>query len=223
MPDTSGARRTRGHKKKERTRRQLVEAGLRVLASKGQGLTVSDVVAEADVSNGTFYNYFADREVLLEALAEHTALSLAAAAAREPIEDPARRFAMATTRVLLHAREDETWARVMLRLLGRPGSGIELARYLREDLADGAASGRFDFAPEPGRSGADGVLPDDATLDQVTGLVAMTIRRMVEGHAAPDAPEQAVQRGLRALGVDAREAAALAADAAAAARRTHAD
>ena len=56
-----GARepRTRGYRKKERTRRQLVSAGLRVLAEKGQGLTVSDVVTAAEVSNGTFYNYFA--------------------------------------------------------------------------------------------------------------------------------------------------------------------
>jgi AcrR family transcriptional regulator len=44
---------TRGHRKKEKTRRQLVAAGLRVLADKGEALTVSDVAAEADVSNGT--------------------------------------------------------------------------------------------------------------------------------------------------------------------------
>ena len=78
--------RTRGHRKRERTRRQLLEAGLRVLAAKGQGLSVSDVVAEAEVSNGTFYNYFDDREQLLAALAEHSALSLAAAAAGEPVQ-----------------------------------------------------------------------------------------------------------------------------------------
>ena len=69
MPDSPREPRTRGYRKKERTRRQLIAAGLRVLADKGQGLTVSDVVAEAEVSNGTFYNYFADREELLEELA----------------------------------------------------------------------------------------------------------------------------------------------------------
>ena len=60
--------RTRGYKKKERTRRQLVEAGVRALAAKGEGLTVSDVVAEAEVSNGTFYNYFPTSEDLLQAV-----------------------------------------------------------------------------------------------------------------------------------------------------------
>lgn len=187
-------------------------AGLRVLAEKGQGLTVSDVVAEAEVSNGTFYNYFADRDELLDALAEHSALSLAESVSKEPIEDPARRFATATMRVLHHASEDTTWARVVLRLISRPGSGIELGRYLREDLAEGFASGRFDTGP------------DDATLDQVAGLITMTIRRIVEGDRTADVPERAVERGLRALGVDAAEAARLASEAAVACpRRTPAD
>ena len=192
---------TRGYRKKERTRRQLIAAGLRVLAEKGQGLTVSDVVAEAEVSNGTFYNYFVDRDELLEALTEQSALSLAAAVARERIEDPACRFAVATTRVLRHAAEDDTWARVLLRLASRPGSRIDLSRHLREDLTEGFAQGRFEMGP------------DDATLDQVTGLIIMTIRRIVEGEAAPDAPRRAVERGLRALGVDKAESSRLAAEA----------
>ena len=194
--------RTRGHKKKERTRQHLIAAGLRVLGEKGQGLTVSDVVAEAEVSNGTFYNYFADRDALLEELAEHSVLSLAAATAAEAIDDPARRFAAATMRILQRASEDDTWARVMLRLVSRPGSGVDLSRYLREDLEEGFAQARFDVGP------------DAATLDQVAGLIIMTIRRIVEGQATPDTPEQAVRRGLRALGVDDTESVRLAVEAA---------
>jgi hypothetical protein len=90
-------------------------------------------------------------------------LSLAAATANEPIDDPARRFAVATMRMLQRASEDETWARVMLRLVSRPGSGVDMSRYLREDL---------------------------------------------------DTPEQAVRRGLCALGVDDTESARLAIEAA---------
>ena len=189
---------SRGHKKKQRTRRQLVAAGLRVMARKGQGLTVSDVVAEAEVSNGTFYNYFADRDDLLEELAQHSMLALAEAAAREPIDDPALRFAVATHRVLARAREDETWARVLLRLVSRPGSGIDFVRYLREDLAEGFAQGRFDAGP------------DAATLDQVAGLVILTIRRMVEGEGVADTPAAAVRRSLRSLGLEPDECARLA-------------
>ncbi len=202
MSQTPKPERTRGHRKKERTRRQLIAAGLRVLAAKGEGLTVSDVVAEADVSNGTFYNYFPHRDEFLEAMAEHSALSLAAAAAQQPIEDPAERFAVATLGILRKARADETWARVLLRLASRPGSGVDLSRYLREDLAEGHAQGRFEVGPE------------DAVLDQVTGLIAMTIRRFLEADPAPDAERAAVVRGLRALGVEAAESEALVSSAA---------
>jgi AcrR family transcriptional regulator len=198
MPETPAPGRTRGHKKKERTRRQLVEAGVRVLAARGEGLTVSDVVAEAEVSNGTFYNYFPDREAFIDAVTEHSALALAADAAKRPIEDPAERFAVATMGMLRHARRDETWARVMLRLVGRPGSGLDLSRYLSEDLDEGHALGRFAVGAE------------DAALDQVAGLVVMTMRRFVDGRAGEGAERAAVERGLVALGVDPVEASALA-------------
>lgn len=190
---------TRGHRKREKTRRSLVAAGLRVLAEKGESLAVSDVTTEAEVANGTFYNYFPDREALLDALAEHLVLTLAEAAAREPHEDPALRFAVASGRVLRRAAEDPSWGRVVLRLVNRPSVHRNIDRYLREDLAAGFAAGRFDTGP------------DDATLDQALGLLVMTIRRIVEGGAGPDAPRLAVERGLRALGLppgDAREIAA---------------
>ena len=72
-------------------------------------------------------------------------------------------------------------------------------------VAEGHARGRFEVGP------------DDTTLDQVTGLIMMTIRRLADGPADTEAPRRAVERGLRALGVEPAEAAALAAEAAAAA------
>jgi len=190
---------SRGHRKRERTRRGLVDAGLRVLAVKGDGLAVSDVTAEAEVANGTFYNYFPDREALLDALAADVVLGLAEAAAGEPTRDPAMRFAVASARVLERAAADPTWGRVLMRLVHRPTVHENIDRYLREDLAAGHAAGRFDTGP------------DDATIDQVFGLLLMTIRRLVEGSAAPDAIERAIERGLRALGVPAAEARRVAA------------
>lgn len=189
---------TRKPRKREKTRGQLVAAGLRVLAARGEALTVSDVVAEADVSNGTFYNYFPDREALIAALAENLALDLASAAAREPVSDPALRFAIAASGLLLRATDDETWGRVVLRLAHQPATYERISHYLREDLAEGHALGRFDTGP------------DDATIDQVTGLLMMTIRRIVDGHARPDTALRAVERGLRALGVPREEASELA-------------
>ena len=37
----------------------------------GFAFTINDVVSSAEVSSGTFYNYFADRDELISALAEY--------------------------------------------------------------------------------------------------------------------------------------------------------
>jgi len=208
MPETAAhPRLSRGHKKRERTRRQLVEAGLAVLAEKGEALTVSDVAARAEVSNGTFYNYFTDRHDLFDALAAHTLLSLAARAASEtPSQDPARRFVFATRCVLEFAEEDPVWGRAILRLVERRrGSPRETLSFLRDDLAAGLASGRFAYGP------------DAVTLDAVVGLISMTIRRITLGEARPGHVPQVLERGLRMLGVSADEAAAVVEEAGAAA------
>jgi len=187
---------SRGHKKRARTRRQLILAGAQVLAEKGDALTISDVVARAEVSNGTFYNYFSDREELIESLAEHSLLSLAAQSARDTEEeDPAMRFACATSRVLYRALEDPTWGRVILRLTDhRRSAPRELHRYLREDLATGFEQGRFDYGP------------DEITLDWITGLIVMSIRRIVRGRASSDHVERVLERALVTLGIDRDEA-----------------
>jgi AcrR family transcriptional regulator len=205
MPTRSAdAEPSRGHKKRARTRNQLIDAGVQVLARKGESLTISDVVAEAQVSNGTFYNYFADREELIDALAEHSLLSLAARAAIETTDkDPARRFAFATLRVLKCATEDPTWGRAVLRLAGnRRSFPHEMHRYLGEDLATGFDQGRFEVGP------------DEITLDLITGLILMSIRRIVREDAGPDHAERVLTRALTTVGISKDEATILAANAA---------
>ena len=193
---------SRGHKKRERTRSELIAAGLQVLADKGKSLTISDVVARAQVSNGTFYNYFADRNELIDALAEQSLVSLAALAAIETTDqDPARRFVVATGRGLKRAAGDPTWGRAILRLTDeRRSFRNEIHRYLREDLEAGFEQDRFEFGA------------DEVTLDLVTGLITMSIRRIVRGDASPGHIEFVLERALTTLGIAKCEAALLAAD-----------
>jgi AcrR family transcriptional regulator len=203
---------SRGHKKRERTRQQLIAAGVEVLAEKGEALTISDVVARAEVSNGTFYNYFADRDELFDALAEHSLISLAAQSATQTADqDPARRFAFATLRVLSRVAEDPTWGRAVLRLLDRRRSySRDIGGYLREDLAAGFDEGRFEFGP------------DEITLDVLLGLILMSIRRIVRGDADPDHAERVLERALAILGIAKGEARTLATEAVADQKRnTH--
>jgi AcrR family transcriptional regulator len=194
---------SRGHKKRERTRKQLIAAGVSVLAEKGEALTISDVVVRAEVSNGTFYNYFADREELIDSLAEHSLLTLTAQAAIQTADqDPARRFAFATLLVLRRAAEDPTWGHAVLRLADhRRSFSRQMDSYLRADLASGFEVGRFEFGP------------DEVTLDVVSGLIMMTLRRIVRGDADPSHLTRVLERALAILGIAKEEASSLATEA----------
>ena len=70
--DAADAPTTRGHKKRSRTRQTLLDAALRVLAESGEGFSLTEVAARAGVSHGTFYNYFRDREELMDALVPYS-------------------------------------------------------------------------------------------------------------------------------------------------------
>jgi AcrR family transcriptional regulator len=199
MPETV----TRGHKKRARTRRQLLDAGLSVLADKGDAITVSDVVVAAGLANGTFYNYFDDRDALLDALAAESMRDLADRAAADTAgADPALRFAVASLRVLRRAATDPQWGRVLVRLSDPPRSSRRaLASHLRADLADGHAQGRFRWGD------------DEATLDLVVGTIMAAVRRLSWGRPRDEHPVAVVTRLLVALGLDPADAAVIVGDA----------
>jgi AcrR family transcriptional regulator len=192
---------TRGHKKKARTRQLLLDTALQVLAEHGEGFSVADLAARAGVSHGTFYNYFTDREQLVQALVPHIVEGFAARSAAEVDDpDPAARFAIITARALANAVHAPHTVRVALRLEAAQRALLvdgPLA-YLRHDLVDGHASGRFSEAL------------DDGTFDVVLGALLLAARRIVEGETSADYRCAVIRRLLLALGVDAADATALA-------------
>ncbi|MCB2573021.1 TetR/AcrR family transcriptional regulator, partial [Listeria monocytogenes] len=57
------------HKKRERTRRGLIDAAVRLFARKEVGeIALLDVASEAEVASGTIYNYFRTRDEVVEAV-----------------------------------------------------------------------------------------------------------------------------------------------------------
>lgn len=192
---------TRGHKKKARTRRLLLDTAREVLAERGEGFTVADIAARAGVSHGTFYNYFADREQLIDALVPHVTETFAARSAAEVDEpDPAARFALISARALAGAVDHPDAARLTLRL-----EAVQRAllvegplSYLRSDIASGFATGRFS-AP-----------PDHGTLDVILGSLVLAARRVVDGEHDPAYRRTVIRQLLQSLGIDATEATALA-------------
>ena len=204
--------RTRGYKKKERTRRQLIAAAVDVIAERGEAFSVSDVAARAGVSNGTFYNYFTDRDALIAAIVPEVVGSFAAdSAIAVTDEDPAVRFASITALALTLARITPDQIRVVLRLDAAQQAMIdgEPLSHLRDDLAAGFAAGRFTVGP------------DDAVLDVVVGSLLMALRRIVDDDRDADYPAAIVGQLLHSLGIVDPEASAIAAQAVAAARARH--
>ncbi|MEM9465158.1 MAG: TetR/AcrR family transcriptional regulator [Actinomycetota bacterium] len=186
--------------KRERTRRALLDAGLQVLAERGDALTASDVVHAADVSNGTFYNHFADRDAFIRALAHESLLALTIDSALDTAgTDPAWRFAVGSTRVLEAARRQPLWAHAVLRLAELPAPPHEaIQAHLRNDLADGLAAGRFVHGDDP------------VTVDLVSGTLMATLRRLIDDPGHADAAVDVVTRLLIAVGIASDEAGVIA-------------
>ena len=61
---------TAGKKKRERTRGVLLDSAISVFASKGYAATkITDITNHAELANGTFYNYYDDKDALLHDVA----------------------------------------------------------------------------------------------------------------------------------------------------------
>lgn len=189
--------RTRGYKKKERTRTQLLASAVDVIAEQGAAFSVVDVVRVAGVSNGTFYNYFLDRDALVDAVVREVVGEFAtASAAAVEVADPAQRFATITALTFGHAEAWPKLARVLLQLEDLQ-SGMEEddpLHHLRLDLAAGAAAGRFK---------ADAT---DAVIDLVTGTMFAAVRRIITRTESPSYRADVIVLMLNALGLETAEA-----------------
>ena len=134
----AGEELTRGHKKKARTRQQLVEAALRIFAQRGgQAVSLNRLADEAGVSHGTVYNYFRTREEMLEAvgiaLAEefsHEVITLSIG-----LSNGAERLAVGVRSFIRKAQANHDWGSALVKVV-RFAEGLRstLAAYMRSDL-----------------------------------------------------------------------------------------
>jgi AcrR family transcriptional regulator len=190
------------HGKRARTRQQLLDATLRVLARLGTGgLSIQEITAEAGLANGTFYNYFRTREELLEAAVVPLIqrLLMRVAGNTMPVEDPAARLALGVRAFVSYAVADPTWAAALLRVWG---TGTSLPRRagarVLSDLRAAQKKRRLR-------------IPDEAAaLDLIQGTVIASIRSVIEGNAGAERGPVIAALLLRAFGMSAREADLLA-------------
>jgi AcrR family transcriptional regulator len=180
-------------------RKKLLESAALIFAEKGiSASVVQDVVEVAQVSQGTFYNYFRTNDELFEALAlelsDETIQMIESAI--DCNEDPLLRICTGTRCYLHLMRSCRNVAQFIsmagLQHVSRDGP---FNRLLPLDLKAAQRQGRIDA-----------VLVDVA-MDLIGGTGLKAIHRMATG-ATPEAyPEQVTFMIMLSLGVDASESA----------------
>ncbi|WP_224087231.1 TetR/AcrR family transcriptional regulator [Nostoc sp. MS1] len=198
----SSRRASIGLEKRERTRTNLIDAAYRVFARKeADAVTIDDIIAEAGVARGTFYNYFQTREDVLKAVAAALSdeMNQKIWAQSAAIADPSERMAIAIRQFLHQAIGDATWGWFIVRigLVAAPLSET-IERGVMTDLEAGIQLKRFQIDCVP------------AAIDLILGTCFMAMRSILEGHTQPNHPEQIAKIILKTLGVPAADAHAIA-------------
>jgi len=197
---------SRRERKKQRNRRRILEAALTLFETQGVEATTIDAIAEAaDVSRGTFYNYFPAKESLLSAIATQELRDLESrcshrdgAGAVDHILDLMRAlmidslaFLQVTRYILLDA----------IHPTGATSPSAHLDAMLKSFVQKAQAQGEIRADVDP--AGVTGALmgvylgacfrliADDAVVDQSTmAEVEATIGMLFEGIAGPNARSQ---------------------------------
>jgi len=183
-------------------RARLLQAAYHLFAVHGADLpTIEDVLAEAGVSRGTFYNHFDTRDDLFRAVADDvvTGINALITAAEQGIDDPVARIAISFRMFVHFATVDPARGWILLRTMPLVGSlNSDMRTHVHDQFRDALASGRLEARSL------------ETTIDLGLGMMVMTIRRVLVEEPAPDPIVTAVEALLVALGLDPAEATRIA-------------
>ena len=135
---------------KQANREAILEAAQRVFLERGyESVTIRDVIRETDLASGTFYNYFRDKESLLNAMVEAriAAMTERVSTARRAARDAEQFLRGAYTTVFQEICDHPDFYAMMLRnepvirgMYGGSALGISL-QTLKADLRDAIQRG----------------------------------------------------------------------------------
>jgi AcrR family transcriptional regulator len=160
-------------RKRARTRRQLLVAGMAELAVHGpDGAAVGQIAHSAHVSTGTFYNHFDSLGALVGAVVDDLAGGIERA--RDLLlrveQDPAVRVAMGARQLLDLARTDPPTANGFVNLFATvPSFHGRVHAVACSTITDGIVTGRFVHRPA------------EITTDAVIGVVTQGMRSRLSG------------------------------------------
>jgi AcrR family transcriptional regulator len=193
---------TRGSGRRLRTRARLIEAARRIVATRGIDATpISEITDEAGVGVGSFYNHFATKEELLEAVISDTFEAHGEALDRihEGKDDVAEILAQNIRLTVRLVDHDPIWGWFAVRTgLYAPQLQSSLGGRLTRDLRRGFDAGRFASYDEETMVAAFG------------GALLGVMRAKLEGELPRDADRFLAEQLLRLLGLRPGEAAEIA-------------
>lgn len=129
-----------------RTRASLLASGRKLFAERPfDAVAIDDIVQEAGVAKGTFYNHFDDKDALLAAIVSdiRSGIEARVTMVNAHVDDPPARIARAICVYAAMAADDPVQAHIMLRNDPRGSARESLNDGLRDDLAAGLHSGRL--------------------------------------------------------------------------------
>lgn len=194
---------TSGGPKRERTQSQLLHAAVQVITDKGlRAATMQQVAQAAGVTPATLYNHFGTKEALVERLAVTVAETLCRAIndSYGHITDGAERMAIGQRRYVGLAAEAPGWTLLLLDVLAAsPGVHAAIEEYPLADLRMGVRQKKFKVPSEA------------SAMDAINGIVTQAMRRVAMGLAPAKHDVACAALVLRALGMNAADAAEVAA------------
>ncbi|MDK2760777.1 MAG: TetR/AcrR family transcriptional regulator [Sphingopyxis sp.] len=191
-----------------RTRASLLASGRKLFAERPfDAVAVDDIVQEAGVAKGTFYNHFDDKDALLAAIVAdiRSGVEARVTMVNAAIADPPARIARAICVYAAMAADDPVEAHIMLRNDPRGSARESLNDGLRDDLGAGLHSGRLAMPTIEA-----GLL---CVIGLVHSLLLATARGRERGRSIQTA-QQLCMMMLRSFGLDHREAELIASQAA---------
>lgn len=188
--------------KRERTRRQLLQAAVHVFAERGvAGAAVQEIAAVAGVANGTVYNHFKTKEEVVQAVGLWLADTLCRRISDScgPVRDGAERMAIGNRRYLWLAEVSPAWALLLLDIAAAAPLLLEqVQQYALADLRLGIRQKSFRIFSEA------------AAMDLINGTVTHGMRRIAFGLAPAGHASAVAATVLRGLGMASDEALAVA-------------
>lgn len=164
-------------KKRVLMRTKLLDATMRVMADHpGPPPVIDDVIREAGVSRGTFYNYFDTLDEVLVAIGQELSNQMTTdiLPVYDVLTEAWQRLSVGFRLFLVRAMLDRKWAGFVTRVDVWPHNTL-VAKYMSADLELGLASGQFSFEAV------------DCVTDFLMGASAHGIQAIRQGVKDPNA------------------------------------